>query len=109
MGNSGTESNKGKYENQISEIIQGELIDLYGANGYKSIMQTMTKICGKTEKEIITNYELFAELADGIFGKLGNSKILDPIKFKIDKIGLENIHQDEKPVIKKTNEDINCR
>jgi len=101
MGNLGTESNNDKYKNQISEIIQGELIDLHGANGYKSIMQTMTKICGKTEKEIITNYELFAELTEGVFGRFANSKILDPIKFKIDKIGVENIHQDEKPVLKK--------
>jgi len=80
MGNSGTESNNGKYENQISEIIQGELIDLHGVNGYKSIMQTMMKICGKTEKEIITNYEFFAELTEGVFGKFENSKILNFVK-----------------------------
>ena len=101
MGNLGTESNNAKYENQISEIIQGELIDLHGANGYKSIIQTMMKICGKTEKEIITNYELFAELTEGVFGKFGNSKILDPITFKINKIGIENIHQNEKPIREK--------
>jgi len=101
MVNSGTESNDSKYENQISEIIQGELIDLHGPNGYRSIMQTMMKICGKTEKEIITNYELFAELTEGVFGRLGNSKILDPIKLEIDKIGVDNIHQDKKPVLKK--------
>jgi len=101
MDNSGTESNNAKYENQISEIIQGELIDLHGANGYKSIIQTMMKICGKTEKEIITNYELFAELTEGVFGRLGNSKILDPIKLEINKIGVENIRQGEKPVMKK--------
>ncbi len=100
MDNSGTESNNSKYENQISEIIQGELIDLHGVNGYKSIMQTMMKICGKTEKEIITNYELFVELTEGVFGKLGNSKILDPIILKINKIGIENIHQNEKPILK---------
>jgi len=101
MVNSGTESNDITYENQISEIIQGELIDLHGPNGYNSIIQTMIKICGKTEKEIITNYELFAELTEGVFGRFANSKILDPIKLKIDKIGVENIHQDEKPVLKK--------
>lgn len=49
----GTKSNTDQYENQISEIIQGELIDLYGVDGYKSIMQTMTKICEKRENEII--------------------------------------------------------
>ena len=101
MSNSGTESKDSKYENQISEIIQGELIDLHGRNGYNSIIQTMIKICGKTEKEIITNYELFAELTEGVFGRFANSEILDPIKLEIDKIGVENIHQDEKPVPKK--------
>ncbi|MHA7647206.1 response regulator [Nitrosopumilus sp. S4] len=90
-----------QYENKISEIIQSALIDLYGVNGYKSIMVTMIKICGKTEKEIITNYELFAELIEGIYGRLGDSKILDPIKFEINKIGLENIKQKEKPSKKK--------
>ncbi|MFQ5781562.1 MAG: response regulator [Nitrosopumilus sp.] len=94
ISRTGTDSNK--YENQISEIIQGELIDLYGGNGYKSIMQTMRKICGKTEKEIITNYDLFAELAEGVFGKLAESKILEPIKLEISKIGKENIQQEKK-------------
>ena len=85
-----------KYQTQISDIIQGELIDLYGPNGYKSIMQTMTKISGKTEKQIITNFELFSGLSEGVFGKSSESKILDPIKMKIDIIGMENIHQEEK-------------
>ena len=101
MENSGTESNDSNYENQISEIIQRELIDLHGANGYKSIIETMMKICGKTEKEIIRNYELFAELTEGVFGRLGNSKILDPIRLEMDKIGIENVQQEEKPVVKK--------
>ncbi len=94
-------SNDEKYEKQISEIIQGELIDLYGASGYKSIMQTMVKICGRKEAEIIRNYELFAELSEGIFGRLADSKILDPIKLEILKIGEENIHQ-SKPSQKKS-------
>lgn len=101
MVNSGTKSTKNNYENKISEIIQRSLIDLHGGNGYKSIMETMMKICGKSEKEIITNYELFAELIEGIFGRLGNSKILDPIKLEIEKIGRENIQQEEKPAPKK--------
>ncbi len=96
-----TNSDESNYKNQISEIIHDALVDLYGANGYKSIMQTMTKICGKSEKEIITNYELFAELIEGIFGRLGDSKILDPIKFEINKIGEDNIKQEEKPSLKK--------
>jgi len=95
LNNSGLESNDSKYKNQISEIIQGELIDLHGRNGYKSIMQTMMKISRKTEKEIITNYELFAELTEGVFGKFSD-KILDPVKLEIQKIGEENIHQEEK-------------
>jgi len=95
LNNSGLESNDSKYKNQISEIIQGELIDLHGRNGYKSIMQTMMKISRKTEKEIITNYELFAELTEGVFGRFSD-KILDPVKLEIQKIGEENIHQEEK-------------
>ena len=99
MEKSGTNSDDSSYKNQISEIIQDELIDLHGANGYKTIMQTMMGICGKSEKEILTNYDLFEELAEGVFGRLAQAKILDPIKMKIDKIGIENIHQDEKPSI----------
>ncbi|NQV39683.1 MAG: response regulator [Nitrosopumilus sp.] len=89
-----------EYKNQISDIIQGELIDLYGANGYKSIMQTMMRISRKAEREIITNFELFAGLSEGVFGKVSESKILEPIKMKIDIIGIENIHQEEKIEIK---------
>ncbi len=95
MSNSGIKSNDSKYENHISEIIQGELIDLHGRNGYRSIIQTMMKTCGKTEKEIITNYELFAELTEGVFGRFSD-KILDPIKLEIQKVGVGNIHQEEK-------------
>ena len=101
MSNSGIESNNGKYENQLSGIIQRGLVDLHGPNGYRTIMQTMMKISGKTEKEIIANYELFVELTEGIFGRLGYSKILDPIKLEINKIGVENIYQDEKIITKK--------
>jgi len=87
---------KGKgFEKQLSEIIQGELIDLYGGSGYKSIMQTMVKISGRKESEIITNYELFAELSEGVFGRLSESKILGPIKLQMDKIGENNIQQKE--------------
>ena len=98
MNNSGLESNDSKYKNQISEIIQGELIDLHGRNGYKSIMQTMMKISRKTEKEIITNYELFAELTEGVFGRFSD-KILDPVK--LEKL---NINQQEKDIKEKVAE-----
>jgi CheY-like chemotaxis protein len=95
LSNSGIKSNDSKYKNHISEIIQEKLIDLHGRNGYKSIMQTMMKTCGKTEKEIIADYELFAELTEGVFGRFSD-KILDPIKLEIQKIGVKNIHQEEK-------------
>ena len=72
MSDSGIKLSDIEYKNQISEIIQKELTDLHGANGYKSIIATMSNICGKPEKEIITNYELFAELSEGVFGRLGN-------------------------------------
>ena len=95
MGTVNSESKNNEYEKQLSEIIQGELIDLYGGDGYKSIMQTMMKICGRKEKEIITNYELFSKLVEGVFGRLAESKILEPIKLEMDKIGEKNIHQEK--------------
>ncbi len=93
MSTSNTNTKDEKYEKQLSEIIQGELIDLYGASGYKSIMQTMVKISGRDEQEIITNYELFAELSEGVFGRLAETKILGTIKLEMLKIGEKNIHQ----------------
>ena len=59
-------------------------------------MQTMKNICGKSEKEIITNYELFAELAEGVFGRLADGKILDPIKKQIEKIGEKTFNKKRK-------------
>jgi hypothetical protein len=93
MSTSHTGSVDKGYEKQLSEIIQGTLIDLYGGKGYQSIMQTMVKICGRKEEEIITNYKLFAEMAEEVFGRLAESKILDPIKSEIQKIGDEDIQQ----------------
>ena len=95
MSTSNTENADKKYEKQLSEIIQGVLIDVHGGRGYTSIMQTMMKIRGRTEQEIITNYDLFAELSEGVFGRLAESKMLDPIKLEMQKIGEENIHQIE--------------
>lgn len=86
---SNSKFNHGRYENQISQIIETSLIDLYGTNGYKSIIQTMIKECGKSEKEITGNYELFAEMIQGIFGRIGDSKILDPIKMEINRIRID--------------------
>ena len=102
MSEIGTDLEQKKYEKLISEIIQGELIDLYGGSGYKSIMQTMKNNSGKSEKEIISSYELFAKLAEGIFGRLAEPKILEPIKLEIMKIGEENVHQEEKKIEKRS-------
>ncbi len=51
MNNSG--QSKEKYQERISQIIERSLIDLYGINGYKSIIQTMIKECGKSEKKLL--------------------------------------------------------
>ena len=75
-----------KYENQISQIIETSLIAMYGTKGYKSIIHTMIKECKKPEKEITRDYELFADLTHKIFGKIGDTKILDLIKTEINKI-----------------------
>ena len=73
------------YKNRTSQIIERSLIELYGINGYKSIIQTLKKECKKSEKEITGNYELFAGAIQKIFGRIGDTKILDPIKMEIDK------------------------
>jgi len=89
MNNSG--QSKEKYQERISQIIERSLIDLYGINGYKSIIQTMMKECDKSEKEITENYELFSSMIQKIFGKIGDSKITEPIKMQINKIQNTNI------------------
>jgi len=108
MSNSGTKSTKNAFEKHLSEIIQGELIDLYGGSGYKSIMQTMIKISGRKEEKIITNYELFAELSEEVFGRLAESKNLGSVRLEMDKIGKSNIQQ-RIPSKKKINKNFNCR
>lgn len=92
MSNSESSFNNVRYENKISQIIETSLIDLYGTNGYKSIIQTMMKECGKSEKEITGNFELFAEKIQGIFGRVGDAKILDPIKMEINRIAINKIN-----------------
>ena len=88
-----------RYENKISQIIETSLIDLYGTNGYKSIIQTMIKECGKSEKEITGNYELFADMIQSIFGRIGDVKILQQIKMEINRIGLNKTNTVEVPSI----------
>jgi CheY-like chemotaxis protein len=95
MSSSRFNFNDKRYENQISQIIETSLIDLYGTKGYKSIIQTMMKECRKSEKEITGNYELFAKMIQMIFGRIGDAKILDPIKMEIDRIGLDQINESE--------------
>ena len=77
------------YENSVSRIIERSLIDLYGINGYKSIIKTLKKECKKSEKEIIGNYELFEDAIQKIFGRIGDVKILDPIKIEMNRIGMD--------------------
>ena len=91
MSNSKFDFNHVRYENQISQIIEISLIDQYGTNGYKSIIKTMMKECGKSEKEIIGNYGLFANMVQVIFGRAGDTKILDPIKMEINRIETNKI------------------
>lgn len=80
-----------KYQEILSQTIEASLIDLYGINGYKSIIQTMMKECEKSEKEITENYGLFSSMIQKIFGKIGDSKILEPIKIEINRIQNTNV------------------
>lgn len=97
MSNSKFDFNHVRYENQISQIIEISLIDQYGTNGYKSIIKTMMKECGKSEKEITGNYGLFANMAQTVFGKIGDSKILEPIKMEINRLGITQTNTIEIP------------
>ena len=95
MSNSKFDFNHIRYENQISQIIEISLIDQYGTNGYKSIIKTMMKECGKSEKEITGNYGLFANMVQTVFGKIGDSKILEPIKMEINRLGITQTNTTE--------------
>ncbi|EGP93761.1 hypothetical protein MY1_1001 [Nitrosarchaeum koreense MY1] len=74
MRNFESEQSQKKYQNIISQTIEASLIDLYGINGYKSIIQAMMKECDKSEKEITGNYKHFSSMIQRIFGKIGDSK-----------------------------------
>ena len=97
MSNSKFDFNHVRYENQISQIIEISLIDQYGTNGYKSIIKTMIKECGRSEKEITGNYGLFANMVQTVFGKIGDSKILEPIKMEINRLGITQTNTTEIP------------
>jgi hypothetical protein len=62
-----------------SNVIVSSLIEKYGINGYKSIMQTLVRESAKTEEEIIGDYDLFTKTVLNVFGNIGNSKILEPL------------------------------
>ncbi len=81
-------------KDKIAHIISSTIREMYGVNGYKSIIETMSKECIKNEQEIITDYKLFEDMIEVIFGKVGVQKILEPIKYKIDKSGLSNLKSD---------------
>lgn len=85
-----------KHESIIAKIIYSTLVELYGINGYKSIIDIMTKECGKQEQDIITDYNLFEEMVEVIFGKTGNNKILEPIKYQISKLNEKEIETEMK-------------
>jgi CheY-like chemotaxis protein len=87
-----------EFEDQVSNIIQGSLIDQYGVNGYKSIIQIMVKQSGKAENEIVSNYKLFEKLIKRSFGEFGNSKILEHVKVEIGKIDENNILQNNERI-----------
>ena len=97
MSNSKFDFNHVRYENQISQIIEISLIDQYGTNGYKSIIKTMMKECRRSEKEITGNYGLFANMVQTVFGKIGDSKILEPVKMEINRLGITQTNTIEIP------------
>lgn len=99
MSNSKFDFNHVRYENQISQVIEISLIDQYGTNGYKSIIKTMMKECGRSEKEITGNYGLFANMVQAVFGKIGDSKILEPIKMEINRLGINQTNTIDVPSI----------
>jgi len=84
------------YENGVSQIIQTSLIDVYGVEGYKSIIKTMIKESGKSEKEVTQNYQIFADVIQRIFGRIGDAKILEPIKMEINKFQINHTNTLEK-------------
>lgn len=68
------------YDQKISKIIEGKLIEIYGVNGYRSILKTIIENSKRSEKEIVTNFDLFSRLIQKIFGQMGVTKMLEPIE-----------------------------
>ena len=90
MDESTREIKEEEYKNQISKTIQNSLIDLYGINGFSSIMRIVTDYSKITETEILTNFKLFERLIEKTFGDVGKSKMIEPIKSEINKTDIQN-------------------
>lgn len=87
-----------KYHDQaVAKIIENKLIDMYGVNGYRSILKTIIENSKRTEKEIVTNFDLFSELIQKIFGQMGVTKMLEPIEVEVSKI--ESPNQEKRVLI----------
>jgi hypothetical protein len=80
------DTNTSKQDSTLASIIESSLMDVYGMIGYKSIIQTMVKESGYMEQEITSNYDLFTKLVEDIFGKVGCTKILDPVNTYLAKV-----------------------
>ncbi|KFM21801.1 Sporulation initiation phosphotransferase F protein [Marine Group I thaumarchaeote SCGC AAA799-B03] len=80
------EDNTTEYGLEVSKIIENKLVDLYGINGYRSILKTIIENSKKSEKEIVTNFDLFSVLIQNVFGQMGVTKMLEPIQVEINKI-----------------------
>lgn len=86
MSNVSRENNSTCYGLEVSKIIESKLVDLYGINGYRSILKTIMEKSKRTEKEIVTNFDLFSMLIQNVFGQMGIKKMLEPIEHQINKI-----------------------
>lgn len=86
MSNVSRENSNTDYGLEVSKIIESKLVDLYGVNGYRSILKTIMEKSKRTEKEIVTNFDLFSMLIQNVFGQMGVKKMLEPIEYQINKI-----------------------
>ena len=88
MNNVSKENDSTDYSLEVSKIIENKLVDLYGVNGYRSILKTIMENSKRSEKEIVTNFDLFSMLIQNVFGQMGVTKMLEPIEYQISKIDI---------------------
>ena len=88
MSNVSRENNSTDYGLEVSKIIESKLVDLYGVNGYRSILKTIMENSKRSEKEIVTNFDLFSMLIQNVFGQMGVTKMLEPIEHQVNKIDI---------------------